>query len=77
MKSPGLIETKMPDPKPDPKPKPKGGISWVVDIDMEDIYNIEITDFIWTEDHDPPPIVKPKKTIPDGEGEDIVREEVN
>lgn len=67
----------MPDKKPKSKPNRKGGISWVVEVDAKDIHNIEITDFIWTEDHDPPPIVKPKKTIPDGEGEDVLREEVN
>jgi hypothetical protein len=44
-----------------------------VEFDIEDM---EITDFMWMEDHDPPPIVKPKKTIPDGEG-DRVREEEN
>ena len=64
-------------PTKKPPPNRKGNLSWVVEVDTTDINNIEITDFIWTEAHDPPPIVKPKKTIPDGEGEDLIREEVN
>ena len=33
-------------------------VSYIVDVDPE---TGEILDFIWTEDHDPPPIVKPEK----------------
>ena len=49
----------MPDEKTStPKPRPKGDVSYVVDFDMEDM---DFIDFMWTEDHDPPPIAKPKK----------------
>jgi len=59
-----------------PKKKKTGGVSYVVEFDMEDG---ELTDFFYVEDHhDPSPIVKPKKTVPDPDGdEDLVREEEN
>ena len=45
----------------------------VVDFDLEEM---DLVDFIYEEEGEVPPLVKPKKTIPDKDGgADIVREE--
>lgn len=40
------------------KKRKSGDISFIVDFDQEDG---EFLDYFWTEDHDPPPLIKPKK----------------
>lgn len=48
-------------------------MKYIVDFDLEEM---DLVDFMYEEDGDPPPIVRPKKTIPDKDGgADIVREE--
>ena len=65
----------MTDTNPDLKKKKKGGVAYVADFDLD---NGELLDFFYMEDGDPPPIVKPKKTVPDPDSDDdLVREEEN
>lgn len=48
-------------------------MKYVVDFDLEEM---DLVDFIYEEEGEVPPLVKPKKTIPDKDGgADIVREE--
>ena len=41
-----------------PKKHKSGDVSFVVDFDTEDG---ELLDYMCDEDHDPPPLIKPKK----------------
>ena len=40
------------------KKRKSGDVSFIVDFDQEDG---ELLDYFWTEDHDLPPLIKPKK----------------
>ena len=48
------------------KKRKSGNVSYNVMVDSEDG---EILDFFWNEDHEPPPLIKPKKKKGEGPNE--------